>query len=149
MARSSSAEVLAYAKQQFLDIARQANDAREDIRDGRSYAAQVLDGIILQAKQNAKALGNHLAVADYKDNPSLVVWGNPGRTLPVQFDQTLSERAYELAYLHVDDDQDYKHKFAKGVQVTTVLIGDRATTRHQTRGVLLYRPDGRDLWKDF
>jgi len=84
-----------------------------------------------------------------RQNPALAIWGNPGRTVPVQMDQELSERALRIYYKHVDDGEEYEHPFSRGVTVYTVLIGDRATTRHQVRGVLLYRPDGRNLWDDY
>lgn len=79
-------------------------------------------------------------------NPPLLVWGpNPprrGRWMPFWRDDLLSERAYALAYRHVEDGKDYKHDFASGVDVVTGDLGG-------TRAILLYRPDGKPLWKDF
>ncbi len=78
-----------------------------------------------------------------RKNPALAIWGNPGKTVTAKVDQDLSHRAIALSYKHVDDDNDYEHDFARGVHVVTV------ESPSGLRGVLLYRPDGRNLWDDF
>jgi hypothetical protein len=59
----------------------------------------------------------------------------PRRGRPIQ----QSKRVYEIAYKHVADGKDYKHKFASGVCME--LLGDGS--------VRLYRMDGRPLFKNF
>lgn len=60
---------------------------------------------------------------------------NPRRGRAIQ----QSKRVYEVAYKHVADGKDYKHKFASGVCME--LLGDGS--------VRLYRMDGRPLFKNF
>lgn len=121
-----------------------------EMRDGREARKQ-LDQIVGLTTQMERQLGSgvHTNPRGLRKNPALAIWANPGVTVAVQMDQELSERAIALSYEHVDDGNDYEHKFAKGVAVRTCLIGERATVRNQVRGVMLYRPDGRNLWDDF
>ena len=89
-------------------------------------------------------------------NPAtLAVWGNPpgglakGAEQTVYVDQQIGFRVHDIRYEHVDDREYYKHTFASGVEMWSVLRGDRASTRHQHQDVLLTRPDGKSLWDDF
>jgi len=73
------------------------------------------------------------------ENPPLVVMGfNPppkGATTGV-----VSHRVYAIEYKHLEDNNDYRHDFAAGVN----LFVDRKHLQ-----VTLYRPDGKPLAKDF
>lgn len=78
----------------------------------------------------------------FHENPPLLIWPNPGKSVTVRLDEQLSRRAYELAYKHREDGLDYNHDFTSGVAVWTGTVGRK-------RCVLLERPDGRELWADF
>ena len=136
-------------------------DKVRQIADGirRSTAGQRARGLdaegIKDAGQVLYELANEmLAQLDrgVHENPAtLAVWGNPpvGSEQKIYFDQPIGFRVHDIRYEHVDDRQYYKHTFASGVEMWSVLRGARASTREQHQDVLLTRPDGRTLWDDF
>lgn len=85
----------------------------------------------------------------FRKNPALAIWGNPGGAETIYMDQLQSSRAIEIRYQHHEDGKLYKHEFSPGVDIYTILRGDRATQRTGSRDVLLTRPDGKSLWDDF
>lgn len=70
-----------------------------------------------------------------RKNPAmLATFANP-RTVVAQ----LSKRVYAVQYRHVEDKQDYEHKFAAGTCMELLSDGS----------VRLYRMDGKPIWGDF
>lgn len=97
------------------------------------------------AKQFARWVRSNWDDDIYDDNPPLIIWPNPphgGSQVTVILDEQLSRRAYEMAYKHVGDNVDYKHDFAAGVCIWTARIGNKKV-------LLVERPDGKELWRDF
>lgn len=88
------------------------------------------------------AQGIHTNPRRVRSNPPLVLWANPGAQVRLQIDEPLSDRAYEVGYRHLEDGKDYKHKFAEGVSIFSAFMD-------QQKVLLIFRPDGRAVWKDF
>lgn len=66
-------------------------------------------------------------------NPAMVIYGlNPP--------EVMSRRVYAIEYRHTKDGKDYRHDFDRGVSMSRV---DGA------RGIMLRRPDGKPLAKEF
>ncbi len=86
---------------------------------------------IAQEMQGQLEQGEHV-------NPPLVIWANPSS----RKDDVMSQDVREVSYIHEEDGQPYRHKFAAGVDLVSM---DRRGCRY----VALIRPDGRPLWEDF
>lgn len=71
-----------------------------------------------------------------RENPPLVAFANPPALRSVALQ---SGRVYELAYRHIDDGKDYKHKFGPGVCMQ--LLDDGS--------IRLYHEHGKPLFGDF
>jgi hypothetical protein len=63
-------------------------------------------------------------------------------------DEILSDDAEKVWYLHAQDGDNYEHVFEDGARM--LLLGE-ASSEDDEQGnvVLLYRPDGRDVWAEF
>lgn len=117
--------------------ARQARDlltGNEDRRVGQQLGAiaRIADEMLQQV-----AAGVHTNPRSMRDNPALVIWPNPPGLH--RKDALMSHRVYEIAYKHFVDGQDYKHEFSPGVWMQA----------NKDNQVVLYRPDGKPLSKDF
>lgn len=83
-----------------------------------------------------RAVGQEFVAADRRRSRRMR--RNP-ETLPTLVAIQQSKRVYEVAYKHIEDGEDYKHKFAPGVCMELLADGS----------VRLYREDGRPLYRDF
>jgi hypothetical protein len=66
-------------------------------------------------------------------NPPLVIYGNPPKG-----GELMSRRVYAVEYKHAGDGEDYRHDCGAGVNMYAV-----------GKGILLQRPDGKPLSREF
>lgn len=60
----------------------------------------------------------------------------------------LSDDTEKVWYLHAQDDDNYEHVFEDGARM--LLLGESSEDGDDSGNcLLLYRPDGRDVWADF
>ncbi len=71
-----------------------------------------------------------------KENPPLVVLGNPGKS---RGSKVLSKNIHSLRYQHAEDGEFYEHKFKRGSYVELLPDGS----------IRVYNPRGVKLWGDY
>lgn len=80
--------------------------------------------------------GNPARRRRVRSNPAIAIFGNPGRGGK----KLLSRRAIDIAYIHVEDGQAYRHKFGSGDVIELSADGKSVTIRNK---------NGKQLWRDF
>lgn len=71
--------------------------------------------------------------------PAVWIFANPRRGKPTRGGRIMSRKGLAIEYVHTDDEQNYRHTFARGVTIEALPDGS----------VRMFRPDGKSIVKDF